>query len=103
MRNVLRRPRTRGIVVATALAGALVLGMAPVADADFNSPRQATVPPIAASPASAEAATAASCFSTYLSYGSRGTCVKLLQKNGWAQRGRRVWRGVAEPRPVVPG
>ncbi|MGW0828290.1 peptidoglycan-binding domain-containing protein [Streptomyces sp. NPDC002845] len=33
---------------------------------------------IVASPPSAEAA---SCSSTYLSYGSRGTCVKLLQKN----------------------
>ncbi|MGP4010632.1 peptidoglycan-binding domain-containing protein [Streptomyces sp. 4N124] len=31
--------------------------------------------------ASAPSAQAASCSSTYLSYGSRGTCVKLLQKN----------------------
>jgi hypothetical protein len=31
--------------------------------------------------ASAPAAQAASCSSTYLSYGSTGTCVKLLQKN----------------------
>ena len=35
MRNILRRPRTR-VVVATALAGGLVLGAAAAAHADFN-------------------------------------------------------------------
>jgi hypothetical protein len=89
MRNILRRPRAR-VVVATALAGGLVLGVAAAAHADINSPRNATsAPSVASAPSTeaataattAEAATAASCYSTYLSYGSRGTCVKLLQKN----------------------
>ncbi|MGC7095189.1 hypothetical protein ACPZ19_11030 [Amycolatopsis lurida] len=38
MRNILRRPRVRSIVVGTALTGGLVLGMASPAYADFNSP-----------------------------------------------------------------
>jgi peptidoglycan hydrolase-like protein with peptidoglycan-binding domain len=68
----------------------LVLGMAAAAHADFNSPRNPTsAPSVASQPSataataveSAEAAEAATCSSTYLSYGSRGTCVRLLQKN----------------------
>jgi peptidoglycan hydrolase-like protein with peptidoglycan-binding domain len=91
MRNVLRRPRN--IVVATALAGSLMLGIAAAAHADFSSPRNTASTPSVAPTPSAKVATAeetaeatmateaATCSTTYLSYGSRGTCVKLLQKN----------------------
>ncbi|MEV0284191.1 MULTISPECIES: peptidoglycan-binding domain-containing protein [unclassified Kribbella] len=97
MRNILRRPRT--VVVATALAGSLVLGLAAAAHADFGSPSDPTAAPsVESSPAAtaatgttaataataetdAETAAVASCFGTYLSLGSRGTCVRLLQKN----------------------
>jgi peptidoglycan hydrolase-like protein with peptidoglycan-binding domain len=91
MRNILRRPRT--VVVATALAGSLVLGVAAAAHADSNSPHDPTSAPSVATPPAATAATAgtdaesaesaeaATCSTTYLSYGSRGTCVRLLQKN----------------------
>jgi peptidoglycan hydrolase-like protein with peptidoglycan-binding domain len=90
MRNILRRPRIRGVVVATALAAGLVGSVASAADADLNSPRNQTAAPLAASAPAAEAATAtesaeaaeaATCSTTYLSYGSTGTCVRLLQKN----------------------
>ncbi len=88
MRNILRRPRT--VVVATALAGSLVLGMAAAAHADFNSPHDSASAPSAPSATatestesteSTEAAEAATCSTTYLSLGSTGTCVRLLQKN----------------------
>jgi len=97
MRNILRRPRT--VVVATALAGSLVLGIAAAAHADFSSPHDPTSAPSVASPptttaataaasaasttsaTAAEAAEAAACANTYLSYGSRGSCVRRLQRN----------------------
>ncbi len=43
MRNILRRPRARGLVVGTALAGGLMLGMASPAYADYNSPLYPTL------------------------------------------------------------
>ncbi|GAB2594745.1 peptidoglycan-binding domain-containing protein [Kribbella endophytica] len=86
MRNILRRPRTRGAIVAAALAGSLVCGLVATADADVNSPSARTAAPAptaqAAPAAAAEAvAAAASCSTTYLAYGSRGTCVTHLQMN----------------------
>lgn len=57
MRNILRRARTSGIV-ASVLASGLLWGMAPAVQAE-----------------------AATCSDTYLSYGSTGTCVRLLQTN----------------------
>lgn len=77
MRNILRRPRTRGAIVAAALAGSLVVGLVATADADVNSQTAATAQ---AAPAAVTAA-AASCSTTYLAYGSRGACVKQLQTN----------------------
>ncbi|WP_433164457.1 peptidoglycan-binding domain-containing protein [Kribbella sp. CA-247076] len=83
MRNILRRRRT--VVVAMALAGSLVLGGAAAAHAELTSPDHpaptVTSSTTATAATDAETAAAASCFSTYLSYGSRGTCVRLLQKN----------------------
>ncbi|WP_433165173.1 peptidoglycan-binding domain-containing protein [Kribbella sp. CA-247076] len=85
MRNPLRRPRTREIVVATLLAGGLVCGLAAATHASVDSPAAA---PAVASPdaateatAATEAAAEATCSGTYLSLGSTGTCVRLLQKN----------------------
>ncbi|MBK1787502.1 hypothetical protein [Prauserella cavernicola] len=43
MVNILRRSRVRGLVVTTALAGGLMLGLAPAAHADFNSPIYSTL------------------------------------------------------------
>ncbi|MFB6722222.1 peptidoglycan-binding protein [Kribbella sp. NPDC056345] len=87
MRNILRRPRTRGVIVAAALAGSLVCGLAAAAGADVISPSSQAAPAAptaqAAPAAAAEAAAtaAASCSSTYLAYGSRGACVTQLQRN----------------------
>ncbi|MFC0627894.1 peptidoglycan-binding domain-containing protein [Kribbella deserti] len=90
MSNILRRPRTRGAIITAALAGSLVCGLAATAGADGNSPSMQTVQaattaqaaPIAqAAAAEGGAAAAASCSTTYLAYGSRGTCVKQLQVN----------------------
>jgi len=43
MRNIPRRPRTRSLVVGTALAGGLMLGMASPAYADYGSPLYPTL------------------------------------------------------------
>jgi len=43
MRKILRRPRTRSLIAATALACGLVVGTASPAYADFNSPLYPTL------------------------------------------------------------
>jgi hypothetical protein len=43
MKNILRRPRTRSLVVGTAMAGGLLLGTAGPAFADYNSPLYPTL------------------------------------------------------------
>ena len=43
MRKILRRPRTRGVIAAVAVAGGLVLGMAAPAQADYSSPLYSTL------------------------------------------------------------
>ena len=71
MRNILRR-RTRGAVLATALIGGLLSVVGPATQA-----QAATAP----EPEAVTQAQAASCSSTYLAYGSTGTCVRVLQTN----------------------
>ncbi|MEV6281770.1 peptidoglycan-binding domain-containing protein [Kribbella sp. NPDC051770] len=80
MRNILRRRRTRGAVVAAALAGSLVCGLVATADADVSSPSPQSAP-AETKAAQAVQVTAASCSTTYLAYGSRGECVRQLQTN----------------------
>ncbi|TWD82612.1 peptidoglycan hydrolase-like protein with peptidoglycan-binding domain [Kribbella amoyensis] len=89
-RNILRGRRTRAVVIATVVAGGLVAGVTTAVHADQKSSSNTPVSaPAAAAPAATTAATeavteaaatAANCYSTYLAYGSRGTCVKQLQK-----------------------
>lgn len=71
MRNILRR-RSRGAVLATALVAGLLSVAGPATQA------QAVTAP---EPEAVTQAAAASCYSSYLAYGSSGTCVRVLQTN----------------------
>ncbi|WP_202875399.1 peptidoglycan-binding domain-containing protein [Kribbella albertanoniae] len=70
MRNILRR-RSRGAVLATALVAGLLSVAGPATQAQA----------VTASEPEAVTQAAASCSSSYLAYGSSGTCVRVLQVN----------------------